>query len=120
MGNVCKKNETGMVAFDAPQQLQKKPQDRELVSQQQVLNGAKAAQTETKFVRSWVNFNDEIKKEGDQEKTANEVATEFANKWCEENEGWNYTGVWKNEAQTEGGELSYFEVAKRMQIISST
>ena len=38
---------------------------------------------------------------------------ETAAKWCVENPGWEYTGVWNNRRSDNGtGEISQFEVRK--------
>ena len=61
----------------------------------------------SKFIDSEKNFN--LDKGVD--KKADVLARETAEEWCAANQGWRYTGNWKNERRGEG-EVSLFEVEK--------
>lgn len=63
----------------------------------------------SKFIDSEKNFN--LDKGVD--KKADVLARETAEEWCAANQGWRYTGNWKNERRGEG-EVSLFEVEKAL------
>ena len=107
MGQVCAKNDAGRVATDAPKTTIKK-NDRELVSQQSKPATQPQTEGEKKFVSANVNFN--LDKGVD--KKPDIFAADFANKWCDENPDWTYTGTWKNERNGDI-EVSHFEVCKK-------
>ena len=73
---------------------------------------------ETKFVNAQMNFN----LDKGVEKKANDLAFETANKWCDDNPGWEYTGHWKNERNQENNEVevSMFQVRKKLSETTDT
>lgn len=97
MGGICAKNEAGRVTTDIPP---KRMQAQTIES-----GGPQKVDPERKYVSAGKHFNT-VSDEPD--KYAKETAEEF----CRKNPEWRYTGRWKNIQDTEGAEISWFEVEK--------
>lgn len=101
---MCSKNNAGNVAADLPPKssLSKSNKDRELVSSQ----AASVPQVETKFIAA------DRKIEATDDQTIEDLVKEAADKWCADNEGWSYTGTFKNDhsGKEDGEMITFFKV----------
>lgn len=90
MGQVCAKNDAGTVTTDGAAKPIAKKKD---LSSLPASATAEAPAQETQFVSAGLDFN--IDKGVDKKPDA--LAQEAAEQWCAQNDGWEYTGQWKNE-----------------------